>query len=225
MGTDNLFHKRVAKAADAHKRGKAKQAPYERILIVCEGQKTEPYYLAGLRKELRLNPVNIVIADKRTGLDPKKLVEYALEEFKRDSDFNHVFCVFDRDKHDTYHAALDIIRTKRLNGVAKLHPITSIPCFEVWILLHFIYTTAPFQAAAKDSNCALVVRELRKEGLIPGYDKGAKDVFGLVAERLDDAIANAKKLERHHDGIDKDNPSTKVYELVEHLRGLKRQTP
>jgi hypothetical protein len=71
MGTDNIFHKRKAKAADAHRRKKATQALYERVLIVCEGEKTEPYYLKGLRKSLGLNPANVVIADKKSGLDPK----------------------------------------------------------------------------------------------------------------------------------------------------------
>jgi hypothetical protein len=69
----------------------------------------------------------------------------------------------------------------------------------------------------------LVVRELRKKGRIPGYDKGDKEVFNIVMDNLDDAITNAKKLERHHDGIGTDNPSTKVYKLVEHLQCLKLQ--
>jgi len=222
MGTDNLFHKRKAKAADAHRRKKATQALYERVLIVCEGEKTEPYYLKGLRTSLRLHPANVVIADKKSGLDPKGLVEYALEELKKDSDFNHVFCVFDRDKHRTYDAALDKIRSKRLKGDTKLHPIISIPCFEIWILLHFNYTTAPFQAAADDSNCALVVRELRKEGRIPGYEKGIAKVFDLTVDNIDTAILRAKRLEQFHLTSGVDNPSTKMYQLVEHLRGMNR---
>lgn len=222
MGTDNLFHKQKNKAAEAHRRRKAKQAPYERVLIVCEGEKTEPFYLLGLRKSLGLHPANVVIADKKSGLDPKSLVDYALEELKKDSDFNHVFCVFDRDKHLTYAAALEKIRTKRLSGDTKLHSITSIPCFEVWVLLHFVYSTASFQAAANDSNCALVVRELRKEGRIPGYEKGIRNVFDIIANKLDTAILNAKRLEEFHLTSGIANPSSKVFQLVEHLRDMKR---
>lgn len=222
MGTDNLFHKNRAKAADAHKRRKAKQAPYERVLIVCEGEKTEPLYLLGLRKALGLHPANVVIADKKSGLDPKSLVDYALEELKKDSDFNHVFCVFDRDKHHTYAAALDKIQAKQPKGDTKLHAITSVPCFEVWILLHFTYSTGSFQAAANDSNCALVVRELRKAGRIPGYEKGSLKVFDIVGDKLDTAMLNAKRLEDFHMASGVDNPSTKVHQLVEHLREMKR---
>ncbi len=76
MGTDNLFHKRKAKAAEAHSRKKASRKPYERILIVCEGEKTEPLYFAALRRALGLHPANVVIADKKRGLDPASLVAY-----------------------------------------------------------------------------------------------------------------------------------------------------
>jgi hypothetical protein len=40
MGTDDLFHKRKARKAESHRRKKAMRAPYERVLIVCEGMKT-----------------------------------------------------------------------------------------------------------------------------------------------------------------------------------------
>ncbi|OPY61749.1 MAG: hypothetical protein A4E57_04133 [Syntrophorhabdaceae bacterium PtaU1.Bin034] len=46
MGTDDLYHKRKAKTARDLARKKATRAPYERVLIVCEGRKTEPYYFS-----------------------------------------------------------------------------------------------------------------------------------------------------------------------------------
>lgn len=219
MGTDNLFYKRKARQAASHQREKAKRAPYERALIVCEGEKTEPNYFKGLRTALAINAMNVIIADKKRGLDPKRLVEYALEEYRKDSDFEHVFCVFDRDKHATYDAAMDKIRRTRMRKGTKLHPITSIPCFEIWLLLHFTFTTRSFCAVAADSNCALVVSDLEK--YIPGYEKGAKDVF-MEDDRLETAINNAIQLEEFHKTSGTDNPSTRIYKLVEYLRGLKR---
>lgn len=220
MGTDNLFHKRKAKAAEAHSRKKASRKPYERILIVCEGEKTELLYFTALRRALGLHPANVVIADKKRGLDPASLVAYALEELKKDPDFNHLYCVFDQDKHTTYEAALDRIRALKPKGGAHIHAITSIPCFEVWLLLHFEYTTKPFQAPAGESNCALVLAELRKGDRLPGYEKGGRYIFAGIAERLATAVHNARKLDEHHTGIGTDNPSTKVYVLVEKLQSL-----
>lgn len=222
MGTDNLFHKRNARAVEAHQRKKASRAPYQRVLIVCEGEKTEPLYFRCLRRHLGLHPANLVIADKKRGLDPQSLVAYALDELRKDPDFNDVYCVFDKDKHTTYQAALDRIGAVRLKSGTRLHAITSVPCFEVWILLHFEYTTKPFQTAAGDSNCALVVAELRKNGRIPGYEKGSADIFQLLTDKLDDAVRHARQLDEYCAASGSDNPSTRVYKLVEYLKGLRQ---
>jgi hypothetical protein len=222
MGTDDLFHKRKARRLETHRREKAKRAPYERILIVCEGKKTEPHYFQGLRLALRLYPANVVIEDRESGLDPKSIVAFAIETFKKDKDFDHIFCVFDKDKHISYNAALDKIRAKRLAGGATLHAITSVPCFEIWLLLHFTYTTHPFSAAGSDSNCALVIDALDGKGRILGYEKGSKDIFNVLSDKLETAIRNAEKLENFHKTSQTDNPSTKVHELVQYLKGLKR---
>jgi len=222
MGTDDLFHKRKAHLAESHRREKAKRAPYERVLIVCEGMKTEPHYFRGLLLALRLHPANVVIEDRKSGLDPKSLVTFAVETFKKDKDFDHVFCVFDKDKHASYNEALDKIWAKRLARGATLHAITSVPCFEIWLLLHFIYTTRPFSAAGDDSNCALVIDALDRKGRIRGYEKGSRDIFNVLSDKLETAISNAEKLENFHKTSRTDNPSTKVHELVQYLKSLKR---
>ena len=222
MGTDDLFHKRKARLAESHRREKAKRAPYERVLIVCEGKKTEPLYFRGLRLALRRHPANVVIEDRKSGLDPKSLVAFAIETFKKDKDFDHVFCVFDKDKHISYNAALDKIRATRLTGGATLHPITSVPCFEIWLLLHFTYTTRPFSKAGSDSNCALLIDALDRKGRIPVYEKGSRDIFRAISAKLEKAISNAEMLEKFHKTSQTDNPSTRVHHLVQYLRSLKR---
>lgn len=219
MGTDNLFHIKKARKAESHQRKKARRAPYERMLIVCEGKKTEPNYFKGLRKTFGLNPMNVVIADKNHGLDPMRLVEYALDEYQKDPDYNHVYCVFDRDKHQTYDAALHKISACRMKRGATLHAITSVPCFEIWLLLHFAYTTRSFCAACDDSNADLVISELKN--YMPDYEKGAENIF-IGDECLDTAINNAKLLEKFHMTSGTDNPSTKMYQLVDYLISLKR---
>lgn len=56
---------------------------------------------------------------------------------------------------------------------------------------------------------------------MPGYSKGRTDVF-MGNERLQTAIDNAKQLEEFHKTSGTDNPSTRIYKIVEFLRGLKR---
>jgi len=218
MRTNNKFDKK-ARRSDSFRRKRANIVPYERILIACEGEKTEPKYFKKLCQRFGLNPRNVVIADKRHGLDPMSLVKYALDENTKDHDFDHVFIVFDQDKHKTYHAAIDMIIAPRKKKKPSLHPITSIPCFEIWLLLHFIYTSKPFCAACDDSNCDLVISDLKK--YIPDYEKAADNIF-IDDERLDFAINNAKSLETFHKTSGTDNPSTRIYQLVEHLKRLKR---
>lgn len=220
MGSDDLFHKKKLRVAKTFHRKRAKRDPYDRVLIVCEGEKSEPIYFKKLRRDFGLNPANVVIAGKKRGLDPKRLVEYAVEEFNKDPDFNHVYCVFDRDKHLTYDAALEKIRATRLRKGASIHAITSIPCFEIWLLLHFTYTTRSFSASGNSSDCDLVVSELKR--YISDYEKGDKEIFDKVNSKLGDAILGAKRLENFHETSGTDNPSSKVYLLVEYLKSLKR---
>jgi hypothetical protein len=220
MGSEDLFHKRKARKAELHRRRMAKRAPYDRVLIVCEGEKTEPHYFSWLRNELGLNRANVVISDKKGGLDPKSLVEYAIDEYRKEPDFDHVYCVFDKDKHTTYQGALDKIRSLPIRGKMKIHAITSVPCIEFWLLLHFTYTTSQYFAPLDASNCDLVILDLQRH--IPGYEKGSKDFLPYIADKTDDAIRNAKQLEVFHQTSGTDNPSTKVYMLVEYLNGLKK---
>lgn len=220
MGTDNLFHRRKARKAERHRRKMASLSPYDRVLIICEGGKTEPHYFRWLTNHFGLNRANVVIGDKKGGLDPKRLVDYALEEYKKERDFEHIYCVFDRDKHTTYDAAVDRVRSIRLKGGAKIHATTSIPCFEFWLLLHFIYTTRQYEAPLNESNCEQVVSDLRKH--IPSYEKGFPDFLIYLVDKTEEAIGNAKQLEQFHESSGTDNPSTKIYVLVEYLKSLKR---
>jgi len=220
MGTDNLFRIGKARKAEMHRRKIASRSPYDRVLIACEGGKTEPHYFRWLINNFGLNRANVVIADKKGGLDPKRLVDYAIEEFNKDWDFDHVHCVFDRDKHTTYDAAIDKIRSVRLKGGAKIHAITSIPCFEFWLLLYFNYTTCQYEAPLNESNCELVVSDLKT--YIPGYEKGSQNFLDYLTDKTEEAIKNAKQIEKYHEFSETDNPSTKMYILIEYLKSLKR---
>ncbi|MDO8445227.1 MAG: RloB family protein [Deltaproteobacteria bacterium] len=212
--------KRKARKAESLHRRHAKRAPYAVVLIVCEGSKTEPNYFKGLKDSLRLSSANIIIADNTTGSDPLSVVNSAIKEFNKDPSYDRVYCVFDKDKHTTYAPAIDKIRSTRLKNNAELHSITSIPCFEIWLLLHYTYTTGSFCAAGNDSNCALVLSKLKT--YIPDYEKGNQQIFKIVELKLPDALSRAKRLEEFHKTSGTDNPSTKIHKLVEDLMKLKK---
>lgn len=218
MGNDQLFHKRKARTAASLKRRKARRAPCDMILIVCEGEKTEPNYFRALIDDLQLNTANIVIAKNTAGSSPRNIVDFALKEYKKEKEYDRVYCVFDKDQHTTYDNALDKIRRARLSKGHSILAITSVPCFEFWLLLHFTYTTKQFDTGS-GSICANVLSDLK--AYLPRYAKGDVDIYQATKKQLDHAIKNCKRVVEHCGTAGTDMPSTNIHELVEYLSNLK----
>ena len=220
MGTDDLFKRKKLAGAKALKRQKQLLESYDNVLIVCEGEKTEPYYLKALREYFGLAQANVKI-DPKSDSSPTSVVRYAKALIKETSSspYAHVYCVIDRDRHADFQKAVDQVNGFK-NKDTKLHLIVSTPCFEYWILLHFIYTTKAFGASG-DSPCdELISTELKK--YIPEYEKGnASIMIDLVNNQLDIALINAKKSFDAAERDGTDNPKTEMHILVEYLKNLK----
>ncbi len=218
MGSDQLFRKRKARTAASHRRKKARRSPYDMVLIVCEGEKTEPNYFRALVDDLQLNTANIVIARNIGGSSPRTLVDVAIRLYRKEKEYDRIYCVFDKDRHENYQNGLDKIRNTRLGKGHSIHAAPSVPCFEFWLLLHFIYTTKQFDIGP-GSICAHVISDLKD--YIPGYAKGDIDIYQVTKDKIDTAIAHSKRVEHHCESAGTDMPSTKVHELVDYLRNLK----
>lgn len=125
------------------RREQPKRAAHDRILIVCEGSKTEPNYLREIRQAARISSMDLHVLHSSKGTEPKQVVESAEEEFLRTKAYEKVFAVFDRDDHLTYIPALDMAeaRDKKWkndeNVAARFEAIASVQSFELWLLLHF----------------------------------------------------------------------------------------
>ena len=206
--------------ARSYRRKEAIRESYDAVLIVCEGEKTEPEYLKGLQRTYRLSNANITILPG-DGNDPVSIVKHALKLFqKADRAYDRVFCVFDRDGHVNDQQALDQVANSPLGKKGRLDAITSVPCFEFWVLLHFEYTAAPFTAVGGKSACEKVIEKVR--GHFQAYQKAMGEVFESLLPRVDTAITHARTLARHNHETGTSNPATKVHELVTYLRGLKK---
>lgn len=218
MGSDDLYHKRKAKKARELARRAGQRKARDRVLIVCEGAKTEPNYLKEMRASLNLTNADIEVCGEDCGSDPVSIVRYALERFEEDRDFDRVYCVFDKDKHPTYSIAVDYARRKRMPTGRKLETVKSVPCFEYWVLLHFKATTKPYVGAGGRSACDEVTTELKRE--FREYGKGMKGLYKKIGDRTDMAIANARSAMEAAVKTGTDNPSTEMHQLVEYLRNL-----
>lgn len=219
MGSDDLFHKRKAKNNRELARKNGKRAVYDKVLIVCEGSKTEPYYFSDARNYHKLNTLNIHI--EGTGKDPLSLVTHAkalYQEAERLGDaYDKVYCVFDKDQHSTYQQALDFI--SKLSPKSVWFEITSVPCFEYWLLLHFVYTSQPFYSVEGISSSQQAEEKLKT--YMPNYSKGNKFIYSDLIGQINIAINHAKQIDLEATRNETDNPSTKIYELVEVIRNIK----
>ncbi|HSH04395.1 MAG TPA: RloB family protein [Anaerolineae bacterium] len=193
------------------------------ILIVCEGESTEPTYFEKLRIHLKLDSVDVIIRGEECKSDPVSVVEYALEQKKqRDREakisptqapFNEVWCVIDTETPVDNQVALERATAKARAQKKFMHLAVSNPCFEYWLLLHFRHTSQPFR------NASQVIHKLKEH--LPNYEKRYQDfeeLFGLIEQ----AMGHAQAVRANHvDGGRYPNPSTYVDQLVDVLVKMK----
>ncbi len=212
MGTDNLFHKRKDKSKKDLARRLARRDGYAKILVVCEGKKTEPNYFRGLKNSLRLGTANVEITGD-SDPNPTCVVAFAKkryhEEKKNGLPFEHVYCVFDKDSHHDYQVALSQIKNAKPEGV--FHAITSVPCFEYYLLLHYIYSARPCTSTKMLST-------LKRH--YKNYKKGDEKIFSTVQSRLETAKTRAEKSLVDANQNNTDNPSTNAHILVEFMQNI-----
>ena len=208
--------RRKPRRQDQLRRKGPKREPYDRVLIVCEGSKTEPSYFRSLVNRYRLSTANIVV--EASGSDPRSLVKKAKslrdEEKRRRDRYDAVYCVFDRDQHAHFNTASNEALS------AKLKLARSWPCFEFWLLLHFVYHRRPYAPSGNRTAAENCVRELQQH--LPNYTKGNAGVFeALEEDQLETAKSNASLALSDAEATGEYNPSTEVHCLVAYLQVLK----
>ena len=210
------MERRKQQRAAALKRRRHVREPERRFHIYCEGTKTEPAYFEALQGEfdqvqLEVNPV---------GGEPQYVARKAIEHHRksrrgRRSSFeetDQVWAVFDRDKHTTFAAALNDCRT------AGVRVASSNPCFELWLVLHFV----PYDKPAASAH---IQRQLRE--LFPAYnhEKTPGPNFRDLLETLEEAekLARQQLRSRSDQGAPFGNPSTTIVCLIGAIREAQRQ--
>ncbi len=196
------------------RRRRGMRSPRPVMRIFTEGAKTEINYVRGYVSAYLANrgyACRDIVLEQPTDYSPTGLF-LAAQQDGLEGDV--VWIVFDCDRHPDKG---EVFRRASEKGVKIAYSSIS---FEMWILLHFCYSTRAF------SSCAELVRVLDRH-FPKGYDKAKSNLFeetaGPRAERLARAVANAERLVREMTAVNPNtpirdlNPYTNVHELLKDI--------
>ncbi|HOD18011.1 MAG TPA: RloB family protein [Candidatus Cloacimonadota bacterium] len=195
------------------KRQNIRNIPPDLIIIITEGEKTEPAYFK--KFPLHVTKILTVIG---TGKNTKSLINEAQNKVKQviydykekygEEPVNPViWCVFDKDDFPAANFNTAILMAKN-NGFKVAY---SNEAFELWYLLHFEY----IDTALTRKQYIEKLNKLLKSN----YNKNDPAMYEKLLDKQKNAIKNAKKLLSSYNPVNpaKDNPSTTIFELVEYL--------
>lgn len=199
------------------------------ILIVCEGEKTEPHYFEAFRKVL-VGGEGDRIEVVGTGENTIGLVEAArkIVETRRRSDeppFYYVWIVFDKDEFPDarFDEAVQAVQQEDAKFKANVSPhwcaAWSNEAFELWYLLHFQETLGG--PVGRADLCRMLTDRFRSDlNVEEGYLKNDRRVFALLRSRMPEAIRRGERAFKLCAGKPPHacNPATHVFELVKQLQ-------
>lgn len=201
----------MVRKVDQKKRGKVSRKTKKIILIGAEGknQTERKYYKAFNQVQSEYK----IMAGKGNNTDPVGVVEDLLKSAKQEEldlkDGDMLACFIDVDfKNGRDQELRAAMKLARQNNISVF---LSNPCFEIWYLLHFRYSTKLYGSNEE------VIKEL--SSYISDYSK-SKDVYDVIENKIDQALLNTKRLESYHleNGTNdrlKKLPSTEAYKLIE----------
>jgi hypothetical protein len=189
------------------------QPVQRQVLIVSQGEITEPCYIEALKRHWRRGAVDVREHPK----DPIALIEWADRETKRKArsgdKYDETWVVFDAERCPDPNV---LAQAEAKARAANIQVAMSNPCFEVWLLLHFRYTHAPMV----DANAAIA----QLQASMPHYAKDRRAAERCIAElikEVETALTNAGQLRSFHQGSPAQgipNPTTDVDLLVQAIR-------
>lgn len=214
MGTDDLFKKR--QVLDRERKAGARIPRPGSLLIVTEGEKTEPLYLKGMTDYIKAaNPgARLDVCVQGVGMGTVRLVEEAIQIANRSPfPYENKWVCFDKDDFKDFDEAI----TKAQEFSFKV--AWSNQAFEYWLYMHFYYAKS---ALHRDIWFEKVDETLQAWGL-GRYTKNMENMFSVFAAdgRLKVAMRNATQIRREYQSKDippsRRDPCTAVDELVRSL--------
>ncbi len=185
------------------------------ILIVCEGEKTEPNYFKSFAKDNK----NVFVNPVGTGFNTISLVDNAINKrnsgFSKDIPYDEAYVVFDKDSFNAADFNDAISKTER----NWMRPIWSNEAFELWYVLHYKYDESIHNRGQYNTYLSTQI-----EG---GYHKNMPEIRSILKDKERTAIKNAEKLYKRSkqnfgNNYSQQNPCTMVFRLVKRLKKLEQ---
>lgn len=190
-----------------------------KILIVCEGTKTEPNYFEAFKKFNRgTNVYDIEV--KGLGANTTSVVDKAID-LKNKGNYDRVWAVFDKDSFPDAKFNSAIIKAEK-NGICCAW---SNEAFELWYLYHFVNRTTGMGRTDYKTAISDAVNKAPKFKAKTKYVYSKNDVrnFEIMTKfgSMDNAIkfAEAQSREYTNQRYATHNPCTMVFKLVRQLIG------
>ena len=197
------------------KRGTSRRKLKPVYLIIAEGKnKTEVLYLSHFQDQEKSYSIRFVKAGYKTDAD--SLYNALIDKWKKldlsakNGDLG--FVILDTDN--------DPLKAQKISALAQNNTNTEVsfvvsnPTFEVWLLMHFKYTTKQY----KDGNT--VIKELRR--YLPNYEKN-RDCFEDCKDKIKEAVKNSITIAEYYADNEwpsiECNPRTDMGYLIECLEG------
>ncbi len=190
-----------------------------RILIVCEGEKTEPNYF---RSFGRINRGGVVYEIECEGgkINTIQVVKKAIalreKAIREDKPYDSVWAVFDKDNFPVRDFNTAIHKAEK-NGV---HCAWSNEAFELWYIFHFTNRKTSMPRKEYQKAITSFISEHEKEYTYRKNDPNMRNyltLYGNEAQAI--KFAEAQALSFNHTRYAEHEPSTWVYRLVRLLRG------
>lgn len=203
---------------DFRRKSSAQKETRDRILIVCEDEKRSVEYFDALCTDLELTAAEVRVCGEECGSAPSSVYNYAkqavekdIQENGQDNAFDRAYCVFDKDDHGDYQSTLTAMKANPKHKGVTVIPITCIPCFEFWILLHFEQTTKPLESRKISAEIKKHLAHFKKEST------RYSELYSELRDKMAEAIKHSKIVLRQVTESDTDNPSTNLHLLIEDL--------
>lgn len=167
------------------------------MFVFCEGENTEPVYLKKyndvfLRGNRRINCIDVVDNDKTT---PKSLIEEAIKRRTKSKGLkeDEYWVVYDRESVKKYSDQYHVEAKQKANSNNIKIAFSSV-CFELWLLLHFEYSTAPYTSHDDLKANSNLKANLRKKGISGNFKDSVtcREIVNLLVDTETSYIETAK---------------------------------